>query len=593
MKIFRMLVKISECSEKPMNSPDPQIYEFDEFRLDADKRVLLQGGEKLALTPRVFDTLLYFVQNHNRVITKDELMRAIWADSFVEENNLSQNVSTLRRVLGKRRYIVTVPGSGYRFATQIKTIGEPANPVSAGIRPRTIAVLPFKPIVELSRDEALELGMADTLIARLSNSRKFIVRPLSSVRRYGGLEQDPQAAGRELGVESVLDGSLQRSANRIRLTARLINVVDGASLWVGTFDEKATDVFAVQDAISERVADALAVPLSNEEREHLTKRYTENIEAYDLYLKGRYYRNKLIPHEVRRSIQFFQQAIDLDPTYALAYAGLAEAYRSFPISSDVPPDDAFPLAHAAVAKALEIDEMLADVHATLSILNSWYDWDWESAEREAKRAINLNPNSSEAHRANALLLSTLGRQKEAIAAAARAKELDPLALLTRTHEALFLYYDGRLEEAREKLVKTLEIDPNFWIALLTLAKIQIRQGQYGEALAELSEARISSGGNTQTISLIGYAYALSGDAAKALTVLDELKVLSTQRYVPPYNIAIIHYGLGEDEAAFTWLERALKVRDVLLSAFITVDPIWDRLRASPRFMRILTGMNLE
>jgi serine/threonine-protein kinase len=577
-----------------MTVPDPHIYEFDDFHLDAVRRVLLRSGEPLPLTPRVFDTLLYFVQHHDRVIVKDELMRAIWPDSFVEENNLNQNVSTLRRALGKHRYIVTVPGSGYRFAAEVKTISDPVASVSAvGIQARTIAVLPFKPIVERSRDEALEMGMADTLIARLSNSRKLIVRPLSSVRRYGGLEQDPQAAGRELGVETVLDGSLQRSAERIRLTARLINVVDGASLWVGTFDEKATDVFAVQDAISERVAGALALSLSNEERRRLTKRYTENPEAYDLYLKGRYYWNKLIPPEVKKSIHFFQQAIDLDPTYALAYAGIAEAYRSFPISSDVPPDDAFPLAHAAAAKALEIDETLADVHATLSILNSWYDWDWASAEREAKRALTLDPNSSEAHRAYALLLSTLGRQKEAIAAAARARELDPLALLTRTHESLFLYYDGQNEEAREKLVKTLEIDPNFWIALLTLAKIYIRQGKYGEAIAELTKARNCSGGNTQTISLIGYACALSGDHAQALAVLDELKALSTQCYVPPYNIAMLHNGLGEDEHTLAWLERAHKERDVLLSAFITVDPNWDRLRANPRFMSILKGMNLE
>jgi DNA-binding winged helix-turn-helix (wHTH) protein/tetratricopeptide (TPR) repeat protein len=577
-----------------MSTPDSHIYEFDDFRLDAVQRVLLRRGEPLPLTPRVFDTLLYFVQHHDRILVKDELMRAIWPDSFVEENNLNQNVSTLRRALGKRRYIVTVPGSGYRFTAEVKTINDPAESVSAvRIQARTIAVLPFKPIVELSRDEALELGMADTLIARLSNSRNLIVRPLSSVRRYGGLEQDPQAAGRELGVESVLDGSIQRSADRIRLTARLINVVDGASLWVGTFDEKATDVFTVQDAISERVAGALALPLNNEEKRGLTKRYTENLEAYDLYLKGRYYWNKLIPPEVRKSIQFFQQAIDLDPTYALAYAGIAEAYRSLPISSDVPPGDAFPLAHAAAAKALEIDETLADVHATLSIVKSWHDWDWVGAEREAKRALTLNPNSSEAHRASALLLSTLGRQTEAIVAAARARELDPLTLLTRTHESLFLYYNGQNEEAREKLVKTLEIDPNFWIALLTLAKIYIQQGRYGEAIAELTKARNASGGNTQATSLIGYASALSGDRAQALAALDELEVLSTKRYVPPYNIAMIYNGLGEDEETLSWLERAHKKRDVLLSAFITVDPNWDRLRANPRFMSILKGMNLE
>jgi DNA-binding winged helix-turn-helix (wHTH) protein/tetratricopeptide (TPR) repeat protein len=581
-----------------MSISEPDIYEFDDFHLDAVKRVLLRRGEPLPLTPRVFDTLLYFVQHHGRVIEKDELMRAIWPDSFVEENNLNQNVSTLRRTLGESRsqtrYIVTVPGSGYRFAAEVKAVSGPvASRPAAGIQPKVIAVLPFKPIVAESRDEALELGMADSLIAQLSNSREIIVRPLSSVRRYSGLEQDPQAAGRELGVESVLDGSIQRSGDRIRVTARFINVMEGASLWVGTFDENFTDVFAVQDAISERVANALALPLSNEERRGLTKRYTENLEAYDLYLKGRYYWNKLIPPEVRKSIQFFQQAIDLDPTYALAYAGMAEAYRSFPISSDVPPDDAFPLAHAAAAKALEIDDTLADVHATLSILHNWYDWDWAGAEREAKRALALNPNSSEAHRAYALLLSTLGRQQEAIAEAARARELDPLALLTRTHESLFLYYDGQDQEAQEKLVKTLEIDPNFWIALLTLAKIYIRQGKYTEAIAELNSARKFSGDNTQTISLTGYAWAMSGNRTQALAALKELKTLSTQRYIPFYNIAMVYNGLGEDDEALTWLERAFERQEVLLSAFITVDPLWNRLRENPRFVRILKGLNHE
>src|SRR5215471_7383688 len=575
-----------------MSSPRPQIYEFDEFRLDANRRLLLREGRPLTLTPRVFDTLLYFVQHANRLILKDELMRAIWADSFVEENNLSQNVSTLRRALGNRCYILTVPGSGYRFATDIKTIDVREKQASPAPELRTIAVLPFKPIVEQSRDESLELGMADTLIARLSSSGKLIVRPLSSVRRYTGLEQDPQAAGRELGVESVLDGSLQRSADRIRITARLINVSDGTSLWVGTFDENATDVFAVQDAISEKVSTALAIPLSTEERRQLTKRHTENLEAYDLYLKGRYCWSKLIPPKVRRSIQFFQQAIEIDPTYALAYAGIAEAYRSLPISGDVPPHDAFPLAHAAAAKALEIDEKLADVHATLSILNSWYDWDWVAAEREARRAIELNPNSSEAHRANGLLLSTLGRQEDAIAAATRARELDPLAMLTRTHESLFLYYDGRYQEAREKLVKTLEIDPNFWIALLTLGKILVREGKYEKGIAQFDKARSFSGGNAQTISWIGYAFGLAGDLAQADAVLGELKELSTQRYVPPYNFALIYNGLGDDETTLRWLQQALTVRDVLLSAFITVDPCWDRLRENSTFKKILKGMNL-
>jgi DNA-binding winged helix-turn-helix (wHTH) protein/TolB-like protein len=634
-----------------MDELEPYIYEFDDFRLDPANRVLLQNGEPLPLTPRVFDTLLYFVRHHGRVLEKDELMSAIWPDSFVTENNLSHNISTLRRLLGERRgvnhFIVTVPGIGYRFAADVrkitdseagqktgtaakKTIGtanEPSqHPVkrrsrlplvllmsfiavcfgvaafylwwvqtkpTSGQPARTIVVLPFKPVVVENRDQYLEMGMDDTLITRLSNIKQVIVRPMSAVRKYAGLEQDALAAGREQRADAVLEGSIQKADGKIRVTARLINVEDGTALWVGTFDERVTDMFAVQDAISERVVSALALRLSGEERRALTKRDTEKPEAYELYLKGRNHLNKLIPPEVKKSIQFFQQAVEVDPSYALAYAGLAEAYHSLPINSDVPPKDAFPLAKAAAAKALEIDESLARVHASLSMIKSWYDWDWTGAELEAKRAIALNPNLAEAHRAYALLLSTLGRHQEAIAEGARARELDPLSPIMRTLESLFLYYDGRNDEAREKLTRTLEMEPSFWIALLTLARVDIRQGRYAEALELLSKSNSASGGNTQTISMIGYARALAGDHAKAQAALDELKTLSTQRYVPPYTIALIYNGLGEDDEACIWLERACEERDVLLAPFIKADPIWGRLHAKPRFAAILKRMNLE
>ena len=641
-----------------MDEPEPRIYEFEDFRLDAANRVLLRNGEPLPLTPRVFDTLLYFVRHHGRVLEKDDLMSAIWPDSFVTENNLSQNISTLRHLLGERRgvnqYIVTVPGSGYRFVPEVRTVtdaeaasetgkegGSHSDPENATTRSsaklsshaikrkggvsisqllvgliaaclsiaifyfwtrarstsvqrvRTIAVLPFKPLVVENGDPEMEFGMTEALITRLSKSREAIVRPLTSVRRYSGPEQDAQAAGRELGVEFVVDGSIQRSGDRIRLTARLIKVEDGDVLWVGPFDEKLTDVFAVQDAISERVVGALALRLNSEERRALTKRDTRNPEAYERYLKGRNSLRKLILPEVRKSIQFFQEAIDLDPTYALAYAGLAEAYHSLPINSDVPPNDAFPQAKAAAAKALEIDDSLAHVHASLSMMKCWYDWDWAGSELEAKRAIDLNPNLAEAHRAYALLLSTLGRHQESIAEGARAKELDPLYPIMRTLESLFLYYDGRNDEAREKLTKTLELEPNFWIALLTLARVEIRQGKYVDAVAELNKARRTSGNNTQTISMIGYTWALAGQRAQAQAALDELKHLSTQRYVPPYNIAMVYNGLGEDDEALAWLERAVDARDVLLAPFIKADPSWGRLRANPRFAAILKRMNLE
>lgn len=582
-----------------MSLTEPHIYEFDDFRLDAGKRLLLRRGQMLSLTPRILDTLIYFVRHQGRVIEKDELMRAIWPDAFVEENNLNQSVSTLRRVLGEsrgeNRYIVTVPGHGYRFVAVVKKVGVGVSE-SINKKPNaicTIAVLPFKPLVEEHRDEALELGMADALIIRLSNSREVVVRPLTSVRRYGGLEQDAQTAGRELEAELVLDGSIQRWGDRIRVTARLVKTADGASLWVGTFDEKFTDVFTVQDAISERVASALSLTLSVEERKGLTKRYTENPKAYELYLKGRYHWNKLIPPEVRKSIHYFQQAIEIDPYYALAYTGLTAAHISLPISSDVPPAESFPQAKAAATKALEIDESLADAHTYLAFVKFWYDWDWADAEVETKRALALNPNSAEAHRAYAILLSQLGRQGEAIAEGARARELDPLALITRTNEALFLYYAGRDDEAKAKLTSTLEIDPSFWIALLTMAKVYIRQEKYDEGSELLARARMSSGGSTQTISLMAYVLAVSGQRNKALAVLEELKGLSTERYIPPYNFALVYHGLKLDEEALDWLERAYDARDVLLAAFIKCDPIWDSLRGDPRFAAIVQRMNLE
>ncbi|HET9787767.1 MAG TPA: winged helix-turn-helix domain-containing protein, partial [Pyrinomonadaceae bacterium] len=376
--------------------PEQFIYEFDDFRVDTAKRLLLQADRELTLTPRIFDALVYLVRHQGRVVPKEELMEAIWPNAFVEENNLPQSISALRRALGERRgenrYIVTVAGHGYRFAAPVKVVRTVDSTVEKASA-KTIAVLPFKPLVEKDRDEALELGMADALIIRLSNSGEIIVRPLSSVRRYGGLEQDAQKAGVELGVQSVLDGSIQRRGDDIRVTARLTNVADGASVWVGTFDEKFTDVFSVQDVISERVADALRLRLSAEARRGLTKRYTDNSEAYELYLQGRYHWSKLIPTEVRKGIEFFHQAIELDANYALAYSGMSAAYVSLPISCDALPQDAFPAAKTAALRALELDDSLSDAHAYLTLVKIWFDWDWLGAEDQIKRGLALNPNS--------------------------------------------------------------------------------------------------------------------------------------------------------------------------------------------------------
>ncbi|MEP7038366.1 MAG: winged helix-turn-helix domain-containing protein, partial [Acidobacteriota bacterium] len=357
-------------------------YEFGEFRVDASKRLLIKGDDEvMPLTPKVFDLLLYLVRHNGKLIEKDELMSAIWTDTIVEENNLSQNISILRRVLGEKRgehqYIATIPGHGYKFVAPVKVQGSKfksqgsieseilnlesesqsknklethqdqgpktknqnqnflivgafisvlavisavyfwrQNPAKMPIK--TVAVLPFKPLSAENRDEILEIGMADTLIARLGANREIVVRPLSSVRRFGNLEQDPLAAGRELDVETVLDGSIQRVEDKIRVNVRLLKTADGASLWSATFDEKFTDIFVVQDAISKKVAEALKLQLvGNTQTE---KSSTQNVEAYRFYLQGRYHALKSTPPEIRQGITFYQQAIDSDPTYALAYA---------------------------------------------------------------------------------------------------------------------------------------------------------------------------------------------------------------------------------------------------------------------------------
>ena len=477
-----------------------------------------------------------------------------------------------------------------------KSVGVTAGKVppvaTTSLPEKKIAVLPFKPLVAENSDQMLELGMADTLITKLSSSREIIVSSLPSVRKYGGLEQDPVTAGRELQVNSVLEGNVQKSGDRIRVTVRLISVRDGASLWASTFDEKFTDVFAVQDAISQKVADALALRLSGDEQKRLTKRYTDNLDAYQLYLAGRYHQNKFIPPELRKGIESFQQAIDLDPKYALAYFGLAEAYRALVITSDVPPKEAFPQAKAAAIKAIELDESLAEPHASLSFVHFWFDWDWAAAEREAKRAIDLNPNSGFAHIAYAHMLSHLGRHEEAIAEAARARKLEPTSLLNNFLEGAFLYHARRDDEAEARLQKTLELEPNFWPANLFLGKILMQKGKYPEAIATFSNAKEFSKGNSETISMIGYVWALAGNRAKARAVLDELKSLSGQRYIPPYNIAVVYYGLGERDQASAWLDKACDDRDVRLS-FLKVDPKWDPLRSDPRFVAILKRVGLE
>jgi DNA-binding winged helix-turn-helix (wHTH) protein/TolB-like protein/Flp pilus assembly protein TadD len=454
---------------------------------------------------------------------------------------------------------------------------------------KTIAVLPFKPLVAENRNESLELGMTDMLINKLSsNGGEIIVRPLGSIRKFNSLEQDSLAAGRELGVDSVLEGTIQMADERIRITARLVRTNDGKQLWTGQFDEKFTDIFAVQDSISERVAAALKIRLEGREK----KRYTENIEAYQFYMKGRFHVLKLKRAETLKAISYYQEAIKVDPNYALAYVGLAEANRAMALTGEMSPIEFFPQAKAAAQRAIELDDELAEAHSALGFIIFWYDHDWNEAEKQYKRALELNPNSAETHQAYAQLFFVTERQPEGLAAARRARELDPLNLRIGSLEAQFLIFAGQTDEALLRLEKIFELDPNFWFAHYYASSAYIAKGMYGEAITEARKAREFSDGNAYPTAFLGYALAKSGKQSEARAELEALLKLSNERYVPPDHIAMIYNGLGETDKTLEWLDRCYRERNPRM-VFLKVEPKWNNLHDDPRFADLLRRVGLQ
>jgi DNA-binding winged helix-turn-helix (wHTH) protein/TolB-like protein/Tfp pilus assembly protein PilF len=461
----------------------------------------------------------------------------------------------------------------------------PADTVSPPLK--TIAVLPFKSLGAEKRNEALELGMADSLIAKLG-SEEIIVRPLGSVSRFAALEQDSLAAGRELNVETVLDGTIQTADNRIRISAQLFRTVDGKQLWTGQFDEKFTDIFAVQDAISERVAKALKIRLTGNGKKH----YTENVEAYQFYMKGRFHLLKAIRSETETGVSYFQQAIAADPNYALAYAGLADAYRGRSVGGETPSGEVFPTAKAAANKAIEIDSTLAEAHTNLGHIMFWYDWNWAGAENQHKRALELDPNSADTLQFYAHLLSNTGRHAEALAKIKRAREIDPLNLRINALEGLFLLHAGQIDEAIERLQKTLELDSNYRLANMFAARAYTEKGMYAEAIAATDKAKEFSVFNSESIAFGAYALARSGKIKEARAALDELLKLSATRYVPPYNLALICNALGDGGKALDYLEKSFAEKDVRM-VFLKVEPKWNNLRGAARFSALMKRMNFE
>lgn len=623
-----------------MDQRNPTLYAFDTFRVDvANRLVLSESGEVLPLKARAFDTLIYLVEHAGEVIGREEMLAAIWADTVVEENNLTQHISTLRRLFGERpndhRYIVTIPGRGYKFVPDVSVLNssesfqpldtagesqqESTNTNWAGRRwlfmtavfvvvglstvgfilwrenrtpalsavIRSLAVLPFKPLVAGIRDESLELGMADTMIAKLS-AGDIRVRPLAAVRRYNGIDQDPLAAGRELRVEAVLDGSIQILNDRVRISASLIRVSDGKQLWAEQYNGAAADIFALQDSISERVADALPMALAERSR----KNYTASVEAYQLFSRGKFHSSKLILPEVQKGISYFEQAIAVDPGYAMAYVEIANACRALVLTNDARPNDVMPKARMAAERATELDPTLAEAQAARALTAFWYDFDPQRAEELQLRAIELDPQSAQSRFGYAHLLSNTGRHDEALAEIRRAREIDPVNLVTNALEGQILFFAGRDDEAMKVLQETSEMDPNFWLPKLFMSRIFIKKGMWDDAIATAAKARDLSRGNAEAIATIGYVQARAGRTADARNTLAELEERGKTRHVSSYGIAAIYYALGDRTKALDLLERALDERDALL-VFLKIDLKWYGLREEPRFIQLMKKMKFS
>ena len=623
-----------------MSGLQARLYRFGPFRLDARTRELRNGDVPVGLTAKAFDVLRVLVENRDRVVERDELLSTVWAGRVVEENNLTQAIAALRRAFGTdahdHRYIVTVPGRGYRFVAEVEddaaqADAPPAASANDAFRaerhsrrrrawlagvplllalalaalwwsrrepppppappsakpPLTLAVLPFRALQAEARDELLELGMADTLITRISGSTALRVSPLSSSQRFAGAARDPRDTARQLGVAYIVEGTTQRSGDDVKVNARLL-AADGSPLWSGSFDERIDRVFTLQDRIADELAAALAVKVATTARRSPCD--GSDAEAYRAWLSGQYRLSRPSAAGAQQALDDFRRALDLDPTCARAYAAMANAYRTLVATADAEPNDAFARAKALVDKALALDPQLPEAHLVRGWIGFWYDWNWAASEASFQRAIELNPSLADAYFGHAHLLANTGREAEAAAQARAAMALDPLSPVINAIGGWLLAAPG---EAGRYMDRALELDPDYWLALLMRGVGRLQAGRPAEGMADLQRARTLCGDCSHALTVLGTLQARKGDADGARAVLRELEARDRDGYVPASALAVLHNALGETGTALDLLERAFRERDMRM-AFLRLDTPtrWNSLRDEPRFRALMQRMDL-
>lgn len=586
----------------------PRFYNFGMFQIDVAKRLLRRDGEPVALAPKTFDMLLVLVEHGGQVLDKDRLMELLWPDSEVEEANLPQNISALRKALGEspseRKYIITIPGRGYRFAADVKTVSDEASEViieryakatfmieeheneSAGFA--SIAVLPF---VNMSADAENEYfcdGRAEELINALTKIERLRVVSRTSAFSFKGKDADVREIGQQLNVRMVIEGSVRKSSNRLRITAQLINVANGYHLWSERYDRQLQDIFDIQDEISLAIVEALKLKLLGAEKAAVLKRHTENTEAYELYLKGRYFWFSLNPEGWEKSRHCFEQAIAKDPKFALAYSGLSDALIAWGVFTS--PNEAFPKAKAAALQALHLDASLAEAWSSMAAVKYFYERDWAGAESDCRQSIALNPRYVLVHDLYSLCLLTQGRFEEGIREAARTCELDPLSAYFNATLGCAFYLARRDDEAEAQLLKGAAMDPEQIWSHIWLLDYYEQMEMYPEALYH-RQRLLTLFGNSECAVEIEQVFQQSGYPGVLRRCLDELQRQSRRSYVSPLDFASIYVQLGEPEKALDWLDKAFAERTWRLN-FLKVSPTWESLHSTPRFTDLLRRMRL-
>ena len=623
------------------SGPPRRILGFGPFEVDLASGELRREGLKVRLQDQPLRLLVLLLENAGEVVTREELRNALWpADTFVDfDHSLNTAVRKLREALGDSadapRYVETLAKRGYRFAVPVREREPPAPAPSAdaqvpsaatpaaargpfsrsrvvliagalgaaalvawwvGARPGprtqpgrrlTLAVLPFDNLSGEADQEYLSDGLTEEMITQLARLEpdRLRVTARSSTWKYTHTERDIPRLRQELGVDYILEGSVRRAGERVRVTAQLVQVADQTHIWAETYEREMRDVLVLESEVARSVARAIAMTLAPEAEARLARARPVRPESYQDYLRGRYFWNRRTEAALRQALGYFQRAVAADPGYAPAYSGLADCYSSLGASSVVgglPPRQAMPEAKAAALKALEIDGTLAEAHTSLAMVHLLYDWDLAASEKEFKRALDLDPHYTTAHHWYSHCLLPLGRTEESLAESRRALELEPLHLVINLHLGWHYLYARQYDQAIDQFRRTLELDPTFPQAKRYAAWGFLQTGRQAEAIAALQEAVSALGRAPEVEAELGHALAVAGRGAEARALLEDLRQLSSSRYVSPYSVALVHAGLGDRDQALAWLDKAYAERSDYMP-YLGLEPMLDSLRSDPRF----------